>query len=86
MSSTRKPKPLEKIADKFEVHSKLGSGCFGDVYKGTNIETKEHVAIKFESKSVEMPQLKHEANILRELNPDNSLNAIGFCFCYHSAI
>jgi len=44
------------------------------------------VAIKFESKSVEVPQLKHEANILSLLNPDNGPNAIGFAFCHFSGI
>jgi len=46
------------IANKYDLVSKIGSGAFGSIYKGRNIRTGEHVAIKVEA-------LKHETNILK---------------------
>lgn len=54
---------------KFQIKSKLGAGCFGEVYKAVNTETKEDVAVKFEEAQSSAPQLEHEAtmlNILRQ--------------------
>jgi len=46
---------------------KVGSGSFGDIYLGTNINTGVEVAIKLESVRSKHPQLAHEYNILRTL-------------------
>jgi casein kinase 1 len=59
-----------KIANgKYEVTKRLGAGCFGEVYRAINTETKEEVAVKFEDVTAGAPQLEHEAtmlNILRQ--------------------
>ena len=41
-----------RIGNKFRVGRKLGSGSFGEIYLGTNVQTNEEVAIKLVSSSV----------------------------------
>ena len=41
---------------KFYPNKKLGSGAFGDIYHGTNIRTKEEVAIKLVSRLLILSQ------------------------------
>ncbi|CAD8074458.1 unnamed protein product [Paramecium sonneborni] len=52
------------IGNQYKITSKLGSGSFGEVFKGVNTETNEIVAIKLESQEAQMPQIKHEFQIL----------------------
>ncbi|CAD8153467.1 unnamed protein product [Paramecium pentaurelia] len=52
------------IGNLYKITTKLGSGSFGEVFKGINIETNEIVAIKWESQEAQMPQIKHEFSIL----------------------
>jgi len=35
-----------KVAGKFAIKKKIGSGAFGEIYIGYNIETGEEVAVK----------------------------------------
>uniref|UniRef100_A0A8R7QUP9 Protein kinase domain-containing protein n=1 Tax=Triticum urartu TaxID=4572 RepID=A0A8R7QUP9_TRIUA len=35
-----------RIGNKFRVGRKLGSGSFGEIYLGTNVQTNEEVVIK----------------------------------------
>ena len=37
---------------KYKIVCKLGEGNFGKVFKGVNLRTKDHVAIKMEKKTV----------------------------------
>jgi len=68
---SNKSLPISQVgAGKYEVKKKIGAGCFGDVYRGVVKETGEEVAMKLEKKSCEMPQLKHEADILAKLTGD----------------
>ncbi|CAD8058209.1 unnamed protein product [Paramecium primaurelia] len=55
------------IGNLYKITTKLGSGSFGEVFKGINIETNEIVAIKWESQEAQMPQIKHEFSILSEI-------------------
>ncbi|XLS54553.1 hypothetical protein HN51_004308, partial [Arachis hypogaea] len=36
-----------RVGNKFRIGRKIGSGSFGDIYLGNNIQTNEEVAIKF---------------------------------------
>eukprot|EP00933_Yihiella_yeosuensis_P071680 TRINITY_DN7990_c2_g1_i1.p1 TRINITY_DN7990_c2_g1~~TRINITY_DN7990_c2_g1_i1.p1 ORF type:complete len:383 (+),score=64.27 TRINITY_DN7990_c2_g1_i1:127-1149(+) len=62
------PKPPAKICNgKFEVEKKLGAGCFGEVWRGRDSQTKDYVAIKFEDLQGHALQLEHEHEVLKEL-------------------
>jgi serine/threonine protein kinase len=55
------------ISNKYKILNKLGSGEFGEIYKGENIRTKEGVAIKVEKKESQIKMLKREAQIYQYL-------------------
>lgn len=65
--SSSKPKTVDN--GKFKLTEKIGGGCFGEVYLGQDTRNNNaKVAIKLEnSRQTTSPQLKHEAEILREL-------------------
>ncbi|KAK4757034.1 hypothetical protein SAY87_007161 [Trapa incisa] len=51
------------IGGKFKLGRKIGSGSFGELYIGVNIESREEVAIKFESIKTKHPQLLYESKL-----------------------
>jgi serine/threonine protein kinase len=59
------------INNKYKLISKLGSGSFGSIYKGENIRTKEHVAIKIEPLDANLKLLKNESTIYNYLKKFN---------------
>jgi len=64
---------------RFEITQKLGSGCFGVVYKGIDTQTKLEVAVKFENIKSSAPQLEHEASILSQLSkPGRTQGLVNF--------
>lgn len=82
MSSSKKV-DIKQVGG-FEVTKKLGSGCFGEVYRGVSQENGEEVAIKFEDKSTKAPQLKHEADILNLLKSSgDEPQPLGFTCPYY---
>jgi serine/threonine protein kinase len=56
-----------RVARKFRVGPKIGSGSFGEIYAGTNVHTNEEVAIKLEPLNSRTPQLLYEAKLYRTL-------------------
>lgn len=61
------------IGNKYILIDKIGSGSFGYIFKGQNIRTNEHVAIKVEPNDCSKKILKNEAKIYQFLG-----NEIGF--------
>lgn len=59
---------MELINNKYILINKIGCGCFGSIYKGQNVRTKEYVAIKVESIKDELKLLKNESKIYNYLN------------------
>lgn len=59
---------MEIINNKYVLINKIGSGCFGYIYKGQNVRTKEYVAIKVEPIKDELKLLKNESRIYQYLN------------------
>lgn len=57
-----------RVARKFRVGSKIGSGSFGEIYSGTNVHTGQEVAIKLEHVKSMHPQLMHESRVYRDLD------------------
>ncbi|CAG9463119.1 unnamed protein product [Pedinophyceae sp. YPF-701] len=59
--------PDIRIAGKYRLGRKIGSGSFGDLYLGTHIQTGEEVAIKLESIKTRHPQLLYESKLYKIL-------------------
>lgn len=59
---------MSLINNKYLLIDKIGSGCFGSIYKGQNTKTKEFVAIKIESIKNDLKLLKNESIIYQYLN------------------
>ncbi|WZZ52936.1 hypothetical protein YC2023_053043 [Brassica napus] len=55
------------IGGKFKLGRKLGSGSFGELYLGINIQTGEEVAVKLEPVKTRHPQLQYESKIYMHL-------------------
>jgi len=64
--SSKSKVPQTVNGGKIEIGKKLGAGCFGEVFKGVVIATKQDVAVKFEdaSSNSAQKQLEHEAGML----------------------
>jgi serine/threonine protein kinase len=52
-----------RVGGKYDLFEKLGSGSFGEIYAGINIQTDEEVAVKLEPVNSHYPQLKHEYKV-----------------------
>jgi casein kinase 1 len=57
----------QTIATKYQVGNKIGSGSFGQIHIGKNVQTNEDIAIKFESVRSKHPQLLYESRIYQIL-------------------
>ncbi|KAF3436130.1 hypothetical protein FNV43_RR23222 [Rhamnella rubrinervis] len=51
------------IAGKFKLGRKIGSGSFGELYLGINVQTGEEVAVKLEPVKTKHPQLHYESKL-----------------------
>lgn len=51
------------IGGKFKLGRKIGSGSFGEIYLGVNIQSGEEVGIKLESVKTKHPQLHYESKL-----------------------
>ncbi|KAI3737718.1 hypothetical protein L2E82_27729 [Cichorium intybus] len=56
-----------RVGNKFRLGRKIGSGSFGEIYLGTNIQTNEEVAIKLENIKTKHPQLLYESKLYKIL-------------------
>ncbi|RDY01229.1 Casein kinase 1-like protein 1 [Mucuna pruriens] len=56
-----------RVGNKFRLGRKIGSGSFGEIYLGTNVQTNEEVAIKLENVKTKHPQLLYESKLYRVL-------------------
>ncbi|KAK1266154.1 Casein kinase I isoform delta-like [Acorus gramineus] len=56
-----------RVGNKFRLGRKIGSGSFGEIYLGNNIQTNEEVAIKLENVKTKHPQLLYESKLYRIL-------------------
>ena len=55
------------VGGKYRLGGKIGSGSFGDIYTGTNVQTGEEVAINLESIKSRHPQLLYESKLYKIL-------------------
>ncbi|KAF3664480.1 Casein kinase I isoform epsilon [Capsicum annuum] len=56
-----------RVGNKFRLGRKIGSGSFGEIYLGANVQTNEEVAIKLENVKTKHPQLLYEAKLYKIL-------------------
>ncbi|KAL4560058.1 hypothetical protein LXL04_032206 [Taraxacum kok-saghyz] len=56
-----------RVGNKYRLGRKIGSGSFGEIYLGTNIQTNEEVAIKLENIKTKHPQLLYESKLYKIL-------------------
>lgn len=83
MAPTKVHKPPAKlVAGRYEINSRLGAGCFGEVWRGHDATTNQTVAVKFEDKSSKSLQLDLEVEILQLLARPKPQE--GFAEIYHS--
>lgn len=54
-----------RVGGRFKIGQKIGSGSFGEIFKGTNINTAEEVAIKLENVKSRHPQLFYEVKVYK---------------------
>merc|ERR1712216_737070 len=55
------------MGNRFQIGAKIASGAYGDVYRGSDLETGKEVAIKLESVKVSEPKLLHEMKLYKIL-------------------
>jgi casein kinase 1 epsilon len=55
------------IGGKFKLGRKIGSGSFGELYLGVNLQNGEEVAVKLESAKTRHPQLYYESRLYTHL-------------------
>ncbi|GMH13214.1 hypothetical protein Nepgr_015055 [Nepenthes gracilis] len=51
------------VGGKFKLGRKIGSGSFGELYLGVNLQNGEEVAVKLESVKTKHPQLHYESKL-----------------------
>jgi serine/threonine protein kinase len=68
-----------RVGGKYRLGRKIGSGSFGDIYLGTNIATKEEVAIKLECVKTKHPQLHIEAKFYKMMQSGVGIPSIKWC-------
>ncbi|KAL1923672.1 uncharacterized protein VTP21DRAFT_8652 [Calcarisporiella thermophila] len=54
------PSPNNVVGVHYRIHKKIGEGSFGIIYEGTNLLNNQPVAIKFEPRKTDAPQLRDE--------------------------
>ncbi|CDW71069.1 casein kinase [Stylonychia lemnae] len=71
------------VGGKYLMGRKIGSGSFGSILLGTDIESAKFVAIKFEKPSLSQhPQLLYEAKILKSIHQKEKVKGIPYVY-YH---
>uniref|UniRef100_UPI00358F88F9 casein kinase I-like isoform X1 n=2 Tax=Myxine glutinosa TaxID=7769 RepID=UPI00358F88F9 len=68
-----------RVANKYRLGRKIGSGSFGDIYLGTTIATAEEVAIKLECVKTKHPQLHIESKFYKMMQGGVGIPTIKWC-------
>jgi serine/threonine protein kinase len=64
-STNDEPQVPLLLINRYRVTTMIGSGSFGHIFEADDIHTHEQVAVKFESHSLQYPQLAYEARVLK---------------------
>ena len=57
-----------KIAGKYRLLKKIGSGSFGEIYQALNIKSNERVAVKMELLTSKNPSIQYEYSLYKVLD------------------
>uniref|UniRef100_A0A1I7WLE5 non-specific serine/threonine protein kinase n=1 Tax=Heterorhabditis bacteriophora TaxID=37862 RepID=A0A1I7WLE5_HETBA len=68
-----------RVGGRFRLGRKIGSGSFGDIYLGQNIQTNEEVAVKLECMKSKHPQLHIEARLYRVMCGGIGIPEVKWC-------
>jgi len=68
-----------RVGNKFRLGRKIGSGSFGDIYLGVNMQTGEEVAIKLECVKTKHPQLHIESKFYKLMQGGIGIPQIKWC-------
>ena len=64
------------MGGKYKLTRKIGSGSFGEIYKGVNLMSNEDIAIKLEKVSSRHPQLIYESKLIKLLQGGPGIPAV----------
>lgn len=64
---------------------KIGGGGFGEIYEGTDLMTREHVALKVESARQPKQVLKMEVAVLKKLQGELRKSMLHLLFTHFSS-
>jgi len=67
------------LAGRFKIDSTLGRGNFSDIFFGTDIYSKQTVAVKVESVHSPMPVMMYESSVFRCLSGGGSIPKVHWC-------
>jgi len=56
------------VAGRFQLDRRIGSGSFGDVYAGLDLQNGDKVALKIEPSAAKSPKLMYEAKVYKSLD------------------
>ena len=65
-----------RVGGKFKIVKKIGSGSFGEIYEGVNLESNDPVAIKLEMINSRHPQLIYESKLIKLLQGGPGIPAV----------
>lgn len=65
-----------QVGGKFKLTKKIGSGSFGEIYRGINLVSNEEVAIKLENTTSRHPQLIYESKLIKLLQGGPGIPAV----------
>ncbi|CAJ0610219.1 unnamed protein product [Cylicocyclus nassatus] len=68
-----------RVGGRFRLGRKIGSGSFGDIYLGLNVQTNEEVAVKLECIKSKHPQLHIEGRLYRVMSGGVGIPDVKWC-------
>jgi len=73
------PLGMHVVGKRYQVDHKIGSGSFGSVYVGADLESGEQVAVKSEPSCTKQTMLLSEARIYKKLGPRPGFATLRHC-------
>ena len=69
-------KTIDDLNKKYKVIKKIGSGAFGDVYKGMERETNNYVAIKIDKLEIDKSKSNTEYDLYKTIHMNEGVASI----------